>query len=221
MSKYYVLVAGNGKSSRANIESLIDDYFYSKGDGAVLVLGFDKEPSAGQVYAAQFAKDKGRDIVVFCSHGANFSASIPSASVSERDDYLSSLADFLKGEDSVGFLLWEDTDDDSIKTLRALTEAGVKCMDLTNGLLALETVEGATAPATPEMPQQELLLDVKVEEEDDELEEDEEDDEEEEDSELEDALYEAIYPFAEVLADAFAEAMAERLSNIFVMKEAE
>ena len=219
MSKYYVLVAGNGKSSRENIEGLIDDYLYSKGEAGVVVLAFDKEPSIGQIYAAQFAKDKNKDIVIFCSTGAS-TTSLPSASISEREDFLTSTVDFLKGEDSTAFLLWDDTDDASAEALRALTDVGITCMDLTNGLLPLEVVEGAPTLEVPEMPQQEMLLDVEVEEEDDEVEEDE-DEEGEEDEEMENSLYEAVYPFADVLADAFAEALIERLSAVFVMKESE
>lgn len=219
MSKYYVLVAGNGKSSRENIEALIDDYLYSKGDAGVVVLAFDKEPSIGQIYAAQFAKDKNKDIVIFCSTGAS-TTSLPSASISEREDFLTSTIDFLKGEDSTAFLLWDDTDDASAEALKALTDVGITCMDLTNGLLPLEVVEGAPTFEVPEMPQQEMLLDVEVEEEDDEVEEDE-DEEGEENEEMENFLYEAVYPFADVLADAFAEALIERLSAVFVMKESE
>jgi hypothetical protein len=219
VSKYYVLVAGNGKSSRENIEALIDDYLYSKGDAGVVVLAFDKEPSIGQIYAAQFAKDKNKDIVIFCSTGAS-TTSLPSASISEREDFLTSTIDFLKGEDSTAFLLWDDTDDASAEALKALTDVGITCMDLTNGLLPLEVVEGAPTFEVPEMPQQEMLLDVEVEEEDDEVEEDE-DEEGEENEEMENFLYEAVYPFADVLADAFAEALIERLSAVFVMKESE
>lgn len=220
MSKYYVLVAGNGKSSRENIEALIDDYLYSKGDAGVVVLAFDKEPSIGQIYAAQFAKDKNKDIVIFCSTGAS-TTSLPSASISEREDFLTSTIDFLKGEDSTAFLLWDDTDDASAEALKALTDVGITCMDLTNGLLPLEVVEGAPTFEVPEMPQQEMLLDVEVEEEEDDEVEEDEDEEGEENEEMENFLYEAVYPFADVLADAFAEALIERLSAVFVMKESE
>jgi hypothetical protein len=219
VNKHYILVAGNGKSSRANIEGLIEDYFYSKPGTAVLVLGFDKEPSVGQTYAAQYAKDRAKDIIVFCSKGASTSG-IPAATISERDDFKTSLTDFLAGEDAVGFLLWEDTDDASVEALKALSGVGIRCMDLTNGLLPLEAVEGSPEPIAPAIPQQEMLLEV---EEDEELEEDEDEDpeEDEEQEALEDALYEAVYPFAEVLADAFAEALIERLSSVFVMKDPE
>jgi len=40
MSKYFVIVAGNGATSRANIEALMEDYYYAGGDGGTLLLPY-------------------------------------------------------------------------------------------------------------------------------------------------------------------------------------
>ena len=45
MDKLYVLIAGTGVTSRANLEALVEDYFYAKNKEAVLLLAFDKTPS--------------------------------------------------------------------------------------------------------------------------------------------------------------------------------
>jgi hypothetical protein len=105
MDKAYVVITGAGVTSRANLEALVEDYFYAKGKETYLVLPFEKTPSQGQVFAAQYARDKGKDIVIFCNEGADIS-SFPKASVSYTN---SPIAEALEPESMV-MILWEPND---------------------------------------------------------------------------------------------------------------
>ena len=58
MSKYYVLVAGKGATSRQNVEALMEDHYYAKGDGGTVVIAIEKHATPSQVFVAQFAKDE-------------------------------------------------------------------------------------------------------------------------------------------------------------------
>ena len=40
MDKYYVIVAGSGSTSRANLEALMEDHFYAHVDDGVVVLPY-------------------------------------------------------------------------------------------------------------------------------------------------------------------------------------
>ena len=85
MDKYYVIVAGAGSTSRANVEALIDDYVYANGQDVTFILAYETQPAPGQVFISQWAKDKNKDILVFSNEGAKFDG-IYSASVSETNN---------------------------------------------------------------------------------------------------------------------------------------
>jgi hypothetical protein len=132
MDKHYVLVVGDGKTSRANTDALLEDYFYSKGNNAVLALAFEGKPSDGQVYAAQLAKDKSIDIVVF--NIKNDAPGLPACSVIESTSPVKDAIDHLIGKKSSVFFLWDGKDTDA---LTRCIETGVPAYDLTEGLNAL------------------------------------------------------------------------------------
>jgi hypothetical protein len=106
MDKSYVVVIGTGVTSRANLEALIEDYFYAKGKDVYLALAFDKVPSQGQIFAAQYARDNSKEIVIFCQEGANLQP-FPSSSVSVTDTPIKDAIDLT---DSTVMLLWDDSD---------------------------------------------------------------------------------------------------------------
>lgn len=131
MDKVYVLIAGTGVTSRANLEALVEDYFYAKNKEAVLLLAFDKTPSQGQIFAAQYAKDKGKDVVIFCQEGANV-ASFPSASfTNSKTPVLDALKNF---SEATVMLLWDDSDANCLAALEFCNENNLKPHNLCEGL---------------------------------------------------------------------------------------
>ena len=43
MDKYYVIVAGNGETSRANVEALVEDYVYGHGQDVTFILAYEED----------------------------------------------------------------------------------------------------------------------------------------------------------------------------------
>lgn len=205
MDKYYVIVAGNGVTSRANLEALMEDHFYANGEHGVVVLYYKDKPSQGQVFAAQFAKDKNKDVLVYTKSN-NFDGIQPSTFI--EGDLLTVNNDF-KDEKSVAFLLWDDEDQDSVNALADLQ--GIKCFDLTDGLNLMSSadVKRVETPITPEQETLRLLKSPLPEEED----EDEEDEEGEEFDDNETEIMESIYYGAQAIAKVFAEALVEAMAD--------
>jgi hypothetical protein len=136
MDKTYVLITGSGNTSRANVEALIEDYFYAKGKECYLVLAFEKMPSQGQVFAAQYAKDKGKDILIFCKEGANPGA-IPTASVSFSEHPITDAIDLSE----TVMLLWDDTDPACLVAVTYCDASGKKAYNLCEGLTLINKPE--------------------------------------------------------------------------------
>jgi hypothetical protein len=207
MSKYFVIVAGNGATSRANIEALMEDYYYAGGDGGTLLLPYTEKPSQGQVFAAQYSKDNGKDIVIFAPEGATYD-SIPSSSVVLTTEPFAAAADEAKGNNPSAFILWADEDNDSQVILTYCRDANIPCFDLTNGLGPLTATEDAVPITTPVVPKQEQVTQPVVEEEeDDEEEEGDEEEYEEDEEEMEDldGLYEGVEAVARIFAKVLIE----------------
>lgn len=209
--KYFVIVAGGGETSRANLEALMEDHYYANGAEGVLVLPIINAPTQAQVFAAQYAKDKNKDIVIFSNVPSEFPG-IPPATVYQTDDPISDSAKTFAGEKVDAFILWSDEDDLSRTLLAKYSSAEIKCYDLTDGLTLISAVKNLTPAKETEFPTQELdLPKASPEEEDEEDEdyedEDEDDEEYEESSEEEDALYFGVQSFIKLLAKAIAEEM--------------
>ena len=212
MDKYYVIVAGNGVTSRANLEALMEDHFYANGEHGVVVLPYKDKPSQGQLFAAQLAKDKNKHIIVYTNSG-KFEG-IPTSTMVEGD-VAKAKADFIK-EKVVAFLLWDDEDLESVNILADLK--GIECFDLTDGLNKLVPSSGLriVEPAIPTQEQLTIKTEVssaKEEEEEDEEESDfsdsEEEDLDEADEEVMENLYYGIQAIAQIFAQALVEAMAD------------
>jgi hypothetical protein len=161
MDKIYVLITGAGVTSRANLEALVEDYFYAKRKEAVLLLAFDKTPSQGQIFAAQYAKDKGKDIVIFCQEGANVT-SFSSASFTNSDTpVVSALSSF---SDATVMLLWDDTDPNCLKALEVCNANNIKAHNLCEGLTIVSNKPSEVLdPAETEEPESEPVLRSKME----------------------------------------------------------
>jgi hypothetical protein len=138
---YYVLVAGTGETSRANIEALMEDYYYANGDGGVLVLAYKDAPSRSQTYAAQYAVDCKKDIMVFCRESAK-TTGIPNATVNFADFPYVAATDFLKDNRAIAQLLWnaEDTTEDE-QILEQCFSKEISAYNLCDGLLPLSVTE--------------------------------------------------------------------------------
>jgi hypothetical protein len=212
MDKYYVIVAGNGVTSRANLEALMEDHFYANGEHGVVVLPYKDKPSQGQLFAAQLAKDKNKHIIVYTNSG-KFEG-IPTSTIVEGDA-ATAKNNFIK-EKVVAFLLWDDEDSESVNILADLE--GIDCFDLTDGLNKLVPSSGLRI-VEPAIPTQEQLTiktgvaSAEAEEEEDEEESDfsdsEEEDLDEADEEVMENLYYGIQAVAQIFAQALVEAMAD------------
>jgi hypothetical protein len=211
MDKYYVIVAGNGVTTRANLEALMEDHFYANGEHGVVVLPYKDKPSQGQIFAAQLAKDKNKDIIIYTKSG-NFN-SIPTSTIVEGDAATAN-KDFIS-EKTVAFLLWDDEDSESANLLADLQ--GIQCFDLTDGLNKIGPSEGAriVEPVVPSQEQVSLKKEKPIEEEEEEEDEDEEtefsdsDEEEDLDDEVMENLYYGVQAIAQIFAQALVEAMAD------------
>ena len=207
---YYVLVAGSGETSRANVEALMDDHYYANGTAGTLVLAFEGRPSQGQVYAAQFAKDRAKNITVFCTPDSETNAITNTAQFNRVENPVVHALELIEGKTNAAFLLWNDDDEKTLELLEFCTEDNIPCFDLTDGLMALgapktksvktvmPAIEATTSDSIPFIP--DYVPD--VDEEEDEAEEDEEED-------FEETIMDAMYSLARMIAATVVEQLTE------------
>ena len=207
---YYVLVAGSGETSRANVEALMDDHYYANGAAGTLVLAFEGRPSQGQVYAAQFAKDKAKNITVFCTPDSETNAITNTAQFNWVENPVVHALELIEGKTNAAFLLWNDDDEKTLELLEFCTEDNIPCFDLTDGLLKLGApttksvkvvmpeIEATTSDSIPFIP--DYVPD--VDEEEDEAEDDEEED-------FEETVMYAFYGLARMIAATVVEQLTE------------
>lgn len=216
MDKYYLLVAGNGATSRANIEALLEDHYYANGDNGVVVMPIVGNPTTSQVFVAQYTKEKNKEVVYVATEESNLT-NLPTGSMVIDPQPIQKSVEIIVGEKASGFLLWSDEDDICLNTLAECKKANIKCFDLTDGLLPVEPSENIKAVTPTEFPKQEVVSKEEEEEEDGEEEEesgDEEDDDEEyEDDEEEAESLENLYAGVEEIARIFARAFKEEFSR--------
>jgi len=138
---YYVLVAGSGETSRANIEALMEDYYYANGDGGALVLAYTDTPTKSQIYAAQYAVDCKKDVLIFCREDSKTSG-IPNASVTFADFPYVAATEFLQNNGAIAQLLWNpEPRPEDVEVLAQCVSHGIAAYDLCNGLIPLEVPE--------------------------------------------------------------------------------
>jgi hypothetical protein len=130
-----IIVIGNGKTSRANVEALIDDYIYAN-PKLHIHFHYEKAMSEVQFWLKQYAEDKNLDYSI--------------SSGSEELKYGS--------DDSVAmFIVWSDEDPESANALVLAKEKGIPAFDFTNGLAVLVASDTAKQVKAPEIPEQEEL----------------------------------------------------------------
>jgi hypothetical protein len=203
MEKYYVVIAGNGITSRANLEALMEDHFYAKGaDGVVHIVEFGKMSQA-KIFAAQFSKDKNKPV---------FQSPISEA-LGKTDPKNTSC-----------FILWSDEDPECQNALALATQLGIPCFDLTEGLLPIKASDGVKSVVEPVIPTAEeetpkVVEEPYVEPEDEDI--DEEDEDEDDEDETYDEEHAAnLYFGIEAIANIFAKAIVEELERVRKASEA-
>lgn len=208
MEKYYVLVAGNGATSRQNVEALMEDHYYINGDNGIVVIPVGKAPTQTQIFVAQYAKDRNKEIVLVAPEEANLSG-VPSASVVPSKSPISKAIEIVAGEKTTGFLLWDDADEACLEALALCKKANIKCLDLTNGLAEISPAEDIKRPEKITFPEAEQVTESEDNdgEEEEDSEEEEDDEYEEDEEEAEDS--EDIYAGVEALARIFARVLVE------------
>lgn len=207
MRRVTIVVIGNGKSTRANVEALIADVADSV-DEAMVATVYDTKQSEGQVWAEQWAIDK----------------DIPTFKCPDNDyDSLFAENDL---DDIKFFLLWDDEDPACQLAAATAQQYGVPAFDLAEGLIGIDlsrkTIE---EPATPpahdiieELPAlisvEEVLAEPEPEEESVETETVELDNGESLEYTVERmTIDEMILDYIDGLADAITEKILERLKN--------
>jgi len=206
-----ILVVGSGVTSRANVEALMDDYFYANPELKVY-LAIDGEASQGQVWSAQYATDKGKTTIAFMTRGSRM-IGIPTAT--PRTESESPILAICEAEkELVGFVIWNDEDPACLEALEILSKYGVSALDLTNGLLEIKPVGEIVKPERVEIPKAEQFNEAELDSREQETEVSPiELSEEDEEEVYEDPLYEAINVVAGIVAGIFADAFAKHLQK--------
>jgi hypothetical protein len=203
-----IIIIGSGTTTRANVEALLDDYVYANKNLSVSIH-VSGTPSEGQIWAAQYAIDQEREVIVHHS-----SADKPGIFTSMEVEIVvtDDLIDDLTSDSGVeAFFLWNDDDPVCLNALSQLSAKHIPCKDLTNGLCDIKANDNIQEIEAPVIPIQEQISE---EEESTAVEDlfsshsftDLDDDEEE----YEDPLYEGIRVIADIFADAFIKRLKER-----------
>ena len=210
MRRVTIAVIGNGKTSRANVEALLNDTIESF-DETHLALIYDNTPSEGVTWSKQYAESKN---ILYKEYSAlDFSGLI-------LDN---------KDKEIKFFILWDDEDFECVEAIRCSQENSLTAFDLTNGLVSIKSITTEIKPRTAPsvMPEIETKVNpdikdgskyksnfvkVTVHEDDDEDEEEEEDDGEYE-YESSEIIFEAIEEIAKIFAVAVASAIKEAMKE--------
>lgn len=161
MGSKFIVVVGDGETTRNNIEALVSDFFYDKPKDYVLLLPFNNRPSQGQVWAHQIFQELGMSTTAIApSEGVVFNLGGSSLHLSENP--LNDAVKTVDGEEAHVFaLLGEESQID----LTGFTEAGVPCYNLCRGLMAVNAVKpvqrAPEAVSTPIPAPSNLIADVE------------------------------------------------------------
>lgn len=198
----HAIIVGSGKTSRTNVEALLDDYFYINKKDVLLVLPVVSGPSQGQIYAAQYAKDKEIKTVVLAPTDTSLTG-LPSCTLNDSERPLEEVFSYFKPpKDSLDvMILWDDDDPVCTEALARAKGLGITAQDLTNGLVAITPADGLVVPTPVSIPEQETLAGEFVDEEEEEM--SEEDDTED--------LYEALTTIIRFIAPLLVQEMKKYL----------
>ena len=141
MRRVTIAVIGNGKTSRANVEALLNDTIESF-DETYIALIYDKTPSEGVVWSKQYADSKNLSYKEYLD--LNFSSFV-------TDN---------KDRETKFFILWDDEDFECVEAIRCSQENSIMSFDLTNGLVAIKpiTTDIKPRPVVAAMPEVETSI---------------------------------------------------------------
>jgi hypothetical protein len=142
MGSKFIVVVGDGETTRNNVEALFEDFFYKKSKDYILLLPFIGRPSQGQVLAHQVFQELGMQTTALAPDEAMI-FNLGSASLNTVNDPISAAIEAVKGEEAYVFALV--TEDGQID-LTGFTEAQVPCYNLCRGLMAINAVEVIQRP---------------------------------------------------------------------------
>ncbi|CAB4174406.1 hypothetical protein UFOVP965_40 [uncultured Caudovirales phage] len=216
----YILIAGNGVTSRANLEALLEDHAYKFGIHWELVLPYKTRLSQGQMFALQFAKDKKRKITLWSTSAGDWVGE-HDLLVNISEDYITDSLYHADKTQVSALILWDDEDTESVNIIVELDKLGIRSFDLTDGLNTIQVPDGVSRIEEPRMPPEEMVTNPHTEhhvadEEDDEEEEEpdapeeesgDEDEEDDDDDDLMENLYYGIQALARIFAAEFLEAL--------------
>ena len=146
MGSKHLVVAGNGETTRVNVEALLEDYFRGNGKDFILLLPFKDRPSQGQVWAHQLASELDISTTVIAPEGAVL-MSITSSSLVNDPDPIKATVDAVSGEWATAFMFWDEADVFTASLHSSLKGASVPSYDLCKGLLE---ISAGNLPETPQ-----------------------------------------------------------------------
>lgn len=133
MRRVTIVVIGNAKTTRANVDALIGDIVDSVDEAAVVTV-FDKKQSEGQIWAEQFATDKGLLTGVY-----------------DHNDYKTLLKE--QKNELKFFILWDDEDPECQLAASIAQANKIPAFDLTDGLIMIPLNSEAIArPVVADVP---------------------------------------------------------------------
>lgn len=145
MRRVTMVVIGNGKTTRSNVDAILSDFVESV-DVADLVLVYDQKPSDGAVWAKQFAEEK-----------------LGSVREYTANDYEALLKDWPKG-DLKFFILWDDEDPECQLASSFAQANAIPAFDLTDGLMMISLKQSnISAPVVAVIPEAEEVITPAVE----------------------------------------------------------
>lgn len=146
MGLKHLVIAGNGETTRVNVEALLEDYFRGNGKDFILLLPFKDRPSQGQVWAHQLASEMDISTTVIAPENAIL-MSISSSSLINDPDPIKATIEAVSGEWATAFMFWDEADVFTASLLSSLKEASVPSYDLCKGLLE---ISAGNLPETPQ-----------------------------------------------------------------------
>lgn len=129
----HIIVVGSGKTSRANIEALIDDYIYANPKVKFTLYSTQGLLSEGQAWLKTYLTDKE------IAYGSE------------------SLLEITPEVKTAMFILWDDEDPESANCLAIAKERNIPAFDLTDGLVAITPTDNLVVVEAPHIPEKEQI----------------------------------------------------------------
>ena len=142
MGSKFIVVIGDGETTRNNVEALVADFFYDRDKDYVLLLPYIDRPSQGQVWSHQIFQEMGMSTTALAPESA-MSVNLGGATVNAVTDPTAAAIEAVRGEEAHIFVL---VDEDHPIDLEALQTAQVPCYNLCMGLIAIGSVKAPQKP---------------------------------------------------------------------------